>query len=175
MNGERRRVSSVGDGGQGALHIQSKLSPSCVFDLTLPSGGVALGQSVNHSLLLLLRFQFCDLDRASRQQKAFFGPRRSFKSTSFSSAPRKSGSDQRWGLMKYKYFDAVLWYLQYFFFQWLFISAPYICTHTSVRSTPYVGSYCELLFSSTNSVQANSLIIHYSCCCYWIALLCSST
>lgn len=159
MNGERRRVSSVRDGGQGALHIQSKLSPLCVFDLTLPSGGIALGQSVNHSLLLL-RFQFCDLDRASRQQKAFFGPRRSFKSTSFSSAPRKSGSDQRWGLIKYKYFDDVLWYLQYFFFQWLFISAPYICTHTSVHSTPYVGSYCELLFSSISKVQILCKRIH---------------
>lgn len=161
MNGERRRrrrVSSVRDGGQGALHIQSKLSPSCVFDLTLPSGGIALGQSVNHSLLL--RFQFCDLDRASRQQKAFFGPRRSFKSTPFSSAPRQSGSDHRWGLTKYKYFDAVLWDLQYFFFQWLFNSAPYICTHTSVRSTPYVGSYCELLFSSISKVQILFKRIH---------------
>lgn len=64
MNGERprRRVSSSRDGGQGALHIQSKLSPSCVFDLTLPSAGIALGQSVNHSLLL--RFQFSNLARS---------------------------------------------------------------------------------------------------------------
>lgn len=177
VNGERqrRRVSSVRDEGQGALHVQSKLSPSCVFDLTLPSGGIALGQSVNHSLLLLLlRFQFCDLDRASRQQKAFFGPRRPFKSTSFSSAPRKSGSNQRWGLIKDKYFDAVLWYLQYFFFQWLFISAPYICTFYSLRWELLWVTVFEY-FEGTNSVQANSLMIHYSCCCYWITLLCSST
>lgn len=39
-------------GGQGARHIQSNLSPSCVFDLTPPSAGIALGHSLTQSMWL---------------------------------------------------------------------------------------------------------------------------
>lgn len=50
----------------------------------------------------------------------------------------------------------------------------YICTFYSLRWELLWVTVFEY-FEGTNSVQANSLIIHYSCRCYWIALLCSST